>query len=422
VLRPYRDVLSTPGALAFSAAGFVARMPISMLGIGIVLLISGRTGAYAMAGAVAATFNIVQAIAAPQVARLVDRFGQARIMRPAVVLHATGVLLLVLAVESGAPKWTLFGAAVLAGLCMGSIGALVRTRWTNVLGEGDRLHTAFSLESVLDELVFIVGPVLVTLLATRVFPPAGLLAAATAGLLGGLTFTLLRRTEPPATRHHGASGPAILRIPGMAVLLATFVFVGGIFGSTEVVAVAFTDEHGRPAAAGLVLAAFAGGSMLSGIAYGAVQWRSPAGRRFLYGVVLLAVGVIPFAIATTIPLLAGVMFIAGFAISPMIIAGNALVQTIVPPRRLTEGLTWVVTALGIGTSMSAAVAGWAIDAAGAHRAFLVTVGCGALAAVSVFLGAGSLRRGEQSPGARPAPAPGAPVTGSTDVADVAALR
>jgi MFS family permease len=170
------------------------------------------------------------------------------------------------------------------------------------------------------------------------------------------------------------------------VLISTFVFVGAIFGSAEVVAVAFTDEHGVPGAAGAVLACFALGSMLAGLGYGAIHWRTPPGRRFLYGVVMLALGVIPFAFATSVGALAAVMFVAGFAISPMIIAGNAVVQIMVPVRRLTEGLTWVATSIGLGTAAAAAVSGIVIDAFGAHRAFLVTVASGILAAITVAVG------------------------------------
>jgi MFS family permease len=391
VLRPYRDVLSMPGALAFSAAGLVGRLPISMLGIGIVLLVSDRTGSYATAGAVAAVFGLVQATAAPQVARLVDRFGQARVLRPAIVVHAAGVLSLVTAVESGAPTWTYFLAAVVAGVAMGSLGALVRARWSHLVGNGPRLHTAFSWESVLDEVVFILGPVLVTVLATRIAAPAGLLTSAAAGLVGGLAFTLLRRTEPPPSGRSTGATTSLLRIPGLLVLMAAFICVGGIFGSVEVTAVGFTEELGSPGAAGFVLAVFALGSMISGIGYGAVHWRSAPGRRFQYGVLLLAVGIVPFALATEIPSLAIAMFFAGFAISPTIIAGNALVQSLVAPARLTEGLTWMVTAMGLGTAGSAALAGWTIDAFGAHRAFLVSVGCGLLAAVMALVGSRWLR-------------------------------
>jgi MFS family permease len=407
MIRPYREVLALPGALTFSAAGFLARMPISMLGIGIVLLVASRTGSYGVAGAVAATFGIVAAVAAPVLARLVDRLGQARVVRPAVCLNAVGLALLVLAAETGAPTWTLFAAAALAGASAMSVGALVRARWSFLIPAGaPRLHTAYSLESVLDELIFVVGPVVVTLLATRVAPPAGLVAATTAALVGGLMFAAQRRTEPPAAPGRPAAGGAVLRIPGMVVLSASFVGVGVLFGSVEVTTVAFTEERGVPAAAGLVLASFALGSLIAGLGYGAIHWRTPPGRRYLFGVALLSVGVVPVALVTSVPALVVVMFLAGFAISPMIIAGNALVQDIVPARRLTEGLTWVSTAIGLGTAVGAAVSGATIDAYGAHRAFLVTVAAGLLATATALVGARWLRPpAPVAPETRPEPEP-----------------
>jgi predicted MFS family arabinose efflux permease len=172
----------------------------------------------------------------------------------------------------------------------------------------------------------------------------------------------------------------------MLVLLVTFVCVGGIFGSVEVVTVAFTDERGQPEAAGWVLAAFALGSLLAGIGYGAVHWRSTAGPRFLVGVVLLAVGVAPVALIDDVLLMSAVVFVAGFAISPMLISGNQLVQDLVAPSRLTEGLSWVSTAIGVGVSAGSAISGAVVDAADASTAYLVPAGAGVLAAVVVLLG------------------------------------
>lgn len=386
MIAPYQRILSIPGVRGFVLTGFLARLPIAMLGIGIVLLVEGERGSYGTAGAVAATFGVLQAVMAPRISALVDRFGQARVMRPAIAIHVVGLVLLILTATSSAPVWTLYPAAALAGASMGSIGALVRARWAlKARDEGD-LHTAFSLESVLDELIFILGPVGVTLLATGVTPAAGLVVAIACALVGGFAFTALRASEPPVTGRAPASGSGVLRIPGMVVLAVTFLWVGGVFGSADVNAVAFTDERGRPGAAGFVLACFATGSMLSGLGYGAVQWRTPVGRRFQYAVLLLTVGVLPFTLATSIPALAAVLFVAGFAISPMIIAGNALVQVIVPRARLTEGLTWVATALGLGASTGAAISGQVIDAAGAHRAYLVTAAFGLLAAACALGG------------------------------------
>ena len=125
---------------------------------------------------------------------------------------------------------------------------------------------------MLDEVVFIVGPLLVTVLATQVKPAAGLLSAAVFALVGGLVLAALRRTEPPVTQAANAGGGrSLLQVPGMLVLISTFVFVGAIFGSAEVVAVAFTDERGAPEAAGAVLACFALGSMLAGLGYGLIE-------------------------------------------------------------------------------------------------------------------------------------------------------
>lgn len=390
MLSPYRDVLSVPGARVFALSGLLARLPIAMLGIGIVLLVESATGSYGVAGAVAAVFGVVQAVATPAVARAVDRFGQARVMRPAIAVHVVGLLLMVVAAQVGSPTPAFFATAVLTGATIGSIGALVRARWSHALA-GDpraavRLHTAYSLESVLDEVVFIAGPLLITLLAIQVSPSAGLLAAALAVAAGGAVLLAHRASEPPAAGGRAEAGTAVLRVPGMPVLVLAFVCVGGIFGSVEVVTIAFTDERGSPGAAGWVLAAFALGSLLAGVGYGAIQWRSPAGRRFVVGVLLLAVGVVPVMLVERVSLLVVVVFVAGFAISPMLISGNALVAELVVPARLTEGLAWVSTALGVGVSAGSALSGALVDAAGAHRAFVVPVAAGAFAAVVVLVG------------------------------------
>jgi predicted MFS family arabinose efflux permease len=392
VFRPYREVLSLPGALAFSSAGLLARLPISMYGIGIVLLVSGTGGSYALAGGVAAAFGLTQVVASPRVARWFDRAGQRRVLPPLTAVHAAGLLALVTLASVGAPAWTLFAAAVLAGAPGTQVWSLVRTRWTALLaGGGARLSTAFSFESVVDELIFIVGPVAVTLLCTRVAPEAGLLAAALAVTVGSLALAAQRSTEPPTIAVHHTEAGSVLRVRAMRVLIPTFVAAGGVFGSVEVITVAFAAEHGRPAAAGPVLAIFAFGSMVAGLGYGAVRWRAPAGRRFVVAALLLSVGVVPFAFATTLPVLAVALGVAGLAISPMIVAGFALVQETVPAARLTEGLTWTTSGIQLGASAGAALSGPAIDRYGAHPAFGVSVAFAAAAVAVVAAGAAVVR-------------------------------
>ncbi len=415
MLRTYRDVLSRPGAAAFSATGLLARLPISMVGIGIVLMISTLSGSYGLAGRVSAVYVIANALCGPRLARLVDRHGQARVMRPAIAVSALGLVALIVTATAGASSVWLYVTAVVAGAPAGSFGALVRARWSHVLDDPGRLHTAYSLESALDEVVFVIGPVLATVLATSVAPAAGLVVPVVALTVGGYLFLSLRGTEPPPrpVERRGADAPArrpVMRSPGMVVLVLVFVAVGSVFGATDVSTVAFAEERGSTAAAGFVLATFALGSLISGLGYGARQWVSPLWLRFVVGVVALAVGVVFFLVVTSIPALAVVMFVTGFAIAPTLINGNGLVQHLVPPAQLTEGLTWVLTALGVGVSVGSSVAGVLIDRQGAHGGFLVVVISASAAVVVTLLGTGILRADGATPHATevPAPEPAAP--------------
>lgn len=393
MLQPYRDVLTRPGALAFSATGVLARLPMSMVGIGIVLMISSLYGSYGLAGRVSAVYVIAQALCSPQLARLVDRHGQGRIMRPAVALAAVGLVGLVVAATTEAHEAWLYVAAVVTGAGIGSFGSLVRARWARVLGaDPHRMHTAYSLESALDELVFIVGPVLATLLATGVAPTAGLIVPLVAMLVGGYWFLSLRRTEPPPAPA-GSPRPkgSVLRKPGMVVLAIVFVAMGSIFGATDVATVAFAEESGAKGMAGVILAIFALGSLISGLLYGTRVWKRPLYLRFATGMVALAVGVCFFFLVQSLAVLAAVMFVTGFAIAPTLINGNGLVQDLVPRERLTEGLTWVGTSLGVGVSIGSSVAGAQIDVNGSHAGFLVVVVSAGAAVVATLAALRTLR-------------------------------
>nr|WP_129338071.1 MFS transporter [Cellulomonas endophytica] len=397
MLQPYRDVLARPGAPAFVATSTLARLPMSTAGIGMVLAVAQLTGSYALAGQVSAVFVITQAVCSPQLARMVDRYGQRRVMRPALAVAVLGLALVALAAALGWPAAALFAPAVLAGATIGSYGSLSRARWSALLRDDARgLHSAYSLESVLDEAVFVVGPVLATVLATTVHPVAGLVVALLSLAVGGWTFLALRASEPaPHAAGPGGTGTArhasVLRVPAVAVTVAVFVAMGAIFGAIDVATVAFAEEEGAPWAAGVVLAVFAGGSLVAGLVYGTRQWTRPVGQRFATGMVVLGLAVCPLAVVGSLPLLAVVLFLAGLSIAPTLINGNTLVQAAVPPGQLTEGLAWISTALGAGVALGSAVAGARIDAVGAHGGFLVVVVAGVLA-VAAALGAGPVLR------------------------------
>lgn len=199
----YGTLLSTPGARGFVVAGFLARMPMSMRGLGCVLMLVALTGSYGLAGAVAATLTLSQAFTAPWFGRLADRHGQRGVLVLALAAHSTGTLLLVLAAQISAPAWTLFPAAVLSGATVLPVGSLVRARWAGLVGGTPALDTAFAVESVLDEAVFVVGPVLVTALAVGVAPAAGLLGPLVFVVVGSL-FLAISGTRSPASRRSPA--------------------------------------------------------------------------------------------------------------------------------------------------------------------------------------------------------------------------
>jgi MFS family permease len=391
--NPYTAVLRTPGARKFSAAGALARLPMSMVGIGAVLMVQGLYDSYAMAGRVAAVLGLAQAFLAPQIGRWVDRHGQRTVLLPTLLVSVVGLGGLITSAVLGAPEWVLWPFAVLAGGSQGSYGSMVRARWNHALDDPRRVHTAYSLESSIDELVYIVGPVLATTLATAVAAPSALVVAGIAAVAGGLLFVVQRATEPPVVvpdaevRHR----PVAL-IPGMPVVVLVFVAMGVIFGSMEVVTVAFAEERGSKGMSGVVLAVFALGSMIAGLTYGARHFTSPASRRFVIGMAALGPGVSLFLLADSLWVLAIVMFVAGLAIAPTVITGNGLVQDMVGRHQLTEALTWVGTSIGIGASLGASVAGARVDAAGADAGFLITVGAAWFATLLTLAASRTLRR------------------------------
>ncbi|MFF8971613.1 MFS transporter [Streptomyces sp. NPDC014995] len=360
---PYRRLLALPGARAFTAGNLLARLPMGMFGVSAVVMIAGTRGSYALAGAVTATGLAASALVAPWIARLVDRYGQARTAVPATLFAVLGSLALVLCVRGGAPDWTLFAAQV-ATATTPNTGGMSRARWNHLLkGDPDALHTANSFEQAADELCFMLGPVLAAFLCGTFFPEAGTLVAAVLLVTGVLLFTAQRSTEPPP--HPRTTGGAPLRAPGIPPLLAVCLALGAVFGATEVVTIAFADARGHAAAAGIVLALQAAGSCAAGLLYGAVRPSGPAARRHPWTVaamtVLLPLPLLAATVAGSLPLLAGALLIAGMATAPTMVTTMALIQERTPEGRLNEGMTLAVTGLLGGIACGSAAGGWVAE-------------------------------------------------------------
>ncbi|MER7464658.1 MFS transporter [Streptomyces sp. NPDC097981] len=393
---PYRAIFAAPGTKAFSAAGFIGRLPISMVGVGILTMISEITGRYAMASALTGTLALAAAFIGPQVSRLVDQYGQRRVLRPATLVSVASVTALVLAAANGLPDWTLFVFAAVAG-CVPSVGSMVRARWTVLYRDAPReLHTAYSFESVVDEVCFIFGPILAIGLSTTWFPEAGPVIAAVCLLVGVWLLIAQRSTEPaPHPRSHDGDRTSALHSPGLQVLTATFVATGAIFGSIDVSTLAFAEEQGQKSAASFILAVWAAGSCLAGIVFGLLHLKGRTERRWVLGICAMAVSMIPLLLAGNLPFLAVALFVSGLAIAPTMITTMALIEAHVPRAKLTEGMTWITTGLAVGVAVGSSVAGWVIDAAGAKNGYVVSISAGTAAAAVAFAGYRRLTRPAQ---------------------------
>jgi MFS family permease len=453
--NPYLEILRLPGALAFSSAGFLARMPMAMFGLGTVLLIAAVTGRYGLAGLVAAASSVSYALAAPQFARLSDRFGQRRVLRPQVALFAVATITFMALAELRAPLAAVIVFGALAGATMPSAGPMVRARWSVLLAGTGRLHTAFSLESVADEIIFVVGPALVALLATAVYPAAGVGAALLLCVTGTLLFAAQRRTQPqprglpprrsrarrPARTPHGPApggpapggpapgGPAPSHtregrfppetrprrariwddVPGLVTLVPVYWFLGAMFATIDLSTVGFAAEHGHVSVAGLVLGTYALGSAIGGLWYGTRHWRAPLERRFVITLGCTVAGVATFWLQPGFASLFAVIIVAGMSISPTLIAGYGLIEQQAPPERRTEGMTWLSSAISVGVATGSPVAGHLIDAYGARWGYLFAAACGAAAVLTGLAGLRWLRRPgghagprREAPGAGPA--------------------
>ena len=393
-MSTYRRVLSIPGAAAFSGSGALARLPMAMVGLGTVLMLSGLGRSYTLAGLVAGTVSLSQGAASPFVSRLIDRLGQHRVLLPQLTSYAISLGVLVAAAEHDTPGWALVAVAVVVGVSFPQFGACARARWTALLAGDPDMDSALAIESLIDEALFILGPVLVAALATSIAPEAGLLVALTVTVLGGLLFVAQRRTEPvPVPPGPGDRPRSAIRSAGLLLVIGVFFGIGVLFGLTEVGVVALTREQHHAGAAGIMLGLWATGSLFCGIAYGAVAWRLPASRRFQLGSAAMTVGAVLIALAApSLTLVTVALIVAGLANGPTLITGNTLVPLVVPPAAVTEAYTWLSVTIFAGIAVGSPLGGILIDHHGAQASLWASSVAGAAAVAVTTLGRRYLSR------------------------------
>jgi len=401
-LRPYAEIFRIPGAWRFSAAAVIGRMPMSMFGLGTVLLIAAGTGRYGVAGTVSAVGSLGYAVSAPRLARLVDDRGQRRVLLPLLAVFALATAVLIIAVQLRLPTWAFFLPGAVAGSAMPSLGTMVRARWSVLLAGSPSLHAAFSFESVADELCFVIGPAAVTLLATEVFPASGVGVAALLCVAGTLWFAAQRGTEPVIVRPEAARSRGAARIPGVSrglgapapgliVLAPVYFLLGAMFVSVDLSTIAFAQHFGHKPLAGFILGTYALGSATGGLWYGSRQWRAPAEKRFGLTLTLTVIGVATFWAQPNLVTLTCGIYLCGLTIAPTLIAGFSLLEAQAQHGRRTEAMSWLSSGISVGVAAGASVVGFIIDAHGPRVGYAFAALCGFASAATCLIGLRRLR-------------------------------
>ena len=390
---PFADVLSQEGALVTTLGGLVARAPIAMVPIGLIAIGSGPLGSYAVGGAAAGAFSIANAVGATVIGRSADEQGH----RPTLI-RASAVMVIAAAaitvVSLATPEAImLIAASALFGAATPNMGSIIRARWTFVVKSAPLRLRAMALESVNDEVNFLLGPPIASLLIVQglVWGPV----AAAAGLsLIGLFAVLSQRTWEPALHAPDAAGMAgAIRENGLLIISAAG--IGSILGASQVLLLGYCTAIGAAAGIALALGLNSGASLVGAILIGSKSdWRWSAERRFavaaiFFGLVTipsaLVDGYLPYLIATTI---------AGFGIAPMFIQSNAVIAERSGGSARSGAFALIGGGVVFGISAGSAIGGVAIDAAGASDARLILIPLALLMVLPILLGA---QRAERRP-------------------------
>ena len=382
-LGVYASLLRIPHAARSAVFGVVGQFPFPMLGMGLLIGIREEYASYALAGVVSGAMALTSAITAPIVGRLVDAHGQRRVGLPVALGWIAAMGLMSTALALHLPGWVLVVCGILLGTSV-PFSSMLRARWTHVLRERPgRLNSALSLTSTLEELMWVIGNPLGTILAVSVALLAPFAAAALAILLALWGFLLDSRIEPPASGKHSPSaaspttddgGAPSLLSPAFVCLLTILLAYGAFIASLNLSVVAAAKEAGQQGASGAVVACFSAASMIGALGYGARAWGSALWLRFYAGLAVVALVSSALAWADSLWVIAGILFVAGLAHAPTVVNITQLLIRMTPPERFTEAMALLGSMFVVGMAASNLVTGRVVDAWGAHGGFLALAG------------------------------------------------
>ena len=373
----YVELLRTRHAARLLAGTLLGRLPNAMAGLAIVLFLRAHGAGYGLAGTLSALYGLAVAVGQPLLGRAVDRRGQPRVMTAAALLAAAGFALL--AVNGPSPLPVAVVAVLLAGVATPPLEGGLRALWPAVLEHEEQVQKAYALDAAAQEVLFTLGPLLVTVAVAAASQAAAVVFTGLLGVAGTLVVVTSRPSRHWRAAVREAHWLGALRSRGLAVLLGSCLFVGVALGAFSLAAVAYGDAHGGGPAAAYVLAANGAGALTGGLCYGARAWAGVPERRLRVLAVGLAACYPPLMLAPALGWMLLLAALAGLFLAPTLACAFLVVDRHAPAGTVTEAFSWVVTAMGVGAAMGTAAAGLAAQRGGTAAGFAVCAVCGAVA-------------------------------------------
>ncbi|MFJ6707633.1 MULTISPECIES: MFS transporter [unclassified Streptomyces] len=365
----YLEILRARHAVRLLTGTLVGRLPNATAALAIVLFVRAEGGTYSLAGGLAAAYGVANAVGQPVLGRWVDVHGQPRVQLPAAL--ASALAMAGFAFCGTDPLPLAYACVAAAGLCTPPLEGGLRALWPSVLGKEEQVHTAYAMDAVAQEVMFTVGPLLVTLCVSLWSAEAALLVVNAVGVLGALSVVVSAPSRAWRSAPREAHWLGALRSPGLLALLGAFLFVGIALGSITVASVPYADDHGGDGVYGWMMAGLGLGALIGGSVYGSRQWRGEPAVRLRALVALLAVCYLPLMLMPSAVAMVLLTVVAGVFLAPAIACAFVLVDRHAPRGTVTEAFSWLVTTFTVGSSVGTGLAGPVVEAGGARWGFAV---------------------------------------------------
>lgn len=392
--NPYIEIFKKPGAIGFSSAGALTRLPLIMANMAIVAMLTGLGYSYGVSSTVAACFTVSKAFMVPIMARFADTYGQSKVALVSWVIVSLSMIALIYAAYHQASVILLCFFAITANF-IPSFGAFIRARWTNLYKHSPLLQTALAFESTLDEVLVMIGMFIALTLTARYAPAVGTITAVVLYTIGIFAFLAQKKTEPKVVPPEDDSAvfkkPTVLRIKDIFLICIVILATGVIYSALQISVFAYTKEIGEAEYSSLIISAYSIGSLTAGAIYGMINWKTPLPKLYLYIIAFSAIMTFGLLISANLYWLFLIMLLIGASNAPSAILMIIFIEKIVPKDQLIEGISWLVTFTAIGMAIGSPLTGYIIDFWGPKSGFYAPVIGGILLLITLYISYKSLK-------------------------------